>query len=58
DQLTNQVAELTSEVEALKGDKAAAEMKAQEAAAAAMAAKEEADRANDRIDNIAESYTK
>jgi murein lipoprotein len=58
DQLTNQVAELTSEVEALKSDKVAAEMKAQEASAAAMAAKEEADRANDRIDNIAESYTK
>lgn len=58
DLLTNQVAELSNEVEALKSDKAAAEMKAQEASAAAMAAKEEADRANDRIDNIAESYTK
>ena len=58
DQLPNQDAQLTSEVEALKSDKAAAEMKAQEASEAAMAAKEEADRANDRIDNIAESYTK
>ena len=41
DQLTNQVAELSSEVEALKRDKAAAEMKAQEASAGAQRRPEE-----------------
>lgn len=58
DQLTNQVAELSSQVETLKRDKAAAEMQAKDASDAAIAAKEEAARANDRIDNIANSYTK
>ncbi|POF61029.1 hypothetical protein CRN58_00405, partial [Vibrio vulnificus] len=54
----NQVDVLTKEVAALKSNQADAEMKAKEAATAAMAAQEEAERANERIDNIAQSYTK
>ncbi len=56
--LKNQVDVLTKEVAALKSNQADAEMKAKEAATAAMAAQEEAERANERIDNIAQSYTK
>ncbi|HAU8284358.1 TPA: Lpp/OprI family alanine-zipper lipoprotein [Vibrio vulnificus] len=56
--LKNQVDVLTKEMAALKSNQADAEMKAKEAATAAMAAQEEAERANERIDNIAQSYTK
>ncbi|ELM6647321.1 Lpp/OprI family alanine-zipper lipoprotein [Vibrio vulnificus] len=56
--LKNQVDVLTKEVAALKSNQADAEMTAKEAATAAMAAQEEAERANERIDNIAQSYTK
>ena len=58
DELKNQVAQLTSELNALKNEQSTAEMKAKQAADSAMAAQEEAARANERIDNIAQSYTK
>ncbi|PMH43150.1 hypothetical protein BCU68_03945 [Vibrio sp. 10N.286.49.B3] len=57
-ELQNQVAQLSQEVSALKSEQKSAEMKASEASQAAMTAKEDAERANDRIDNIARSYTK
>ena len=56
--LTTQVDELSKEVAALKANQSDADAKAAEAAAAAAAAQDEADRANERIDNIAQSYTK
>ncbi|AUI88484.1 hypothetical protein BS333_19360 [Vibrio azureus] len=50
-ELSNQVSELSQNVQSLQSD-------VQKSGAAAMAAQEEAERANDRIDNIAQSYTK
>ncbi|GAB2646975.1 Lpp/OprI family alanine-zipper lipoprotein [Vibrio panuliri] len=51
DELSNQVSQLSQDVNALKSD-------VQKSGSAAMAAQEEAARANERIDNIAQSYTK
>jgi len=51
DELSNQVSQLSQNVQALQSD-------VQKSGAAAMAAQEEAERANERIDNIAQSYTK
>ncbi|NOH72553.1 hypothetical protein F0225_14560 [Vibrio pectenicida] len=44
DELSNQVSQLSKDVQALKSE--------------SMSAREEAARANERIDNIAQSYTK
>ncbi len=51
DDLSNQVSQLSSDVQALKNE-------VQMGNKNAMAAQEEAERANERIDNIAQSYTK
>ena len=51
DELSNQVSQLSQDVNSLKSD-------VQVAGGAALAAQEEAARANERIDNIAQSYTK
>ncbi|WP_162047797.1 Lpp/OprI family alanine-zipper lipoprotein [Vibrio taketomensis] len=51
DELSNQVSQLSQDVNSLKSD-------VQRAGGAAVAAQEEAARANERIDNIAQSYTK
>ncbi len=56
--LSSQVDELSSEVSSLKSSQSSAEMKAGKATDAAMSAQDEAARANERIDNIAQSYTK
>ncbi|MDB1125775.1 Lpp/OprI family alanine-zipper lipoprotein [Vibrio algarum] len=56
--LSSQIDELSSEVAALKSEQSMAEMKASKATDAAMSAQDEAARANERIDNIAQSYTK
>lgn len=58
DELNNKVSQLSQEVASLKGEQADAEMKSKMAADTAMSAQEEAARANERIDNIAQSYTK
>ena len=51
DDLNNQVSQLSADVQALKDE-------VQMGNKNAMAAQEEASRANERIDNIAQSYTK
>lgn len=51
DELSNQVSQLSQDVQALQSN-------VQKSGEAAMAAQEEAARANERIDNIAQSYTK
>ncbi|EEX94343.1 outer membrane lipoprotein [Vibrio orientalis CIP 102891 = ATCC 33934] len=51
DELNNQVSQLSQNVEALQAE-------VSKSGDAAMAAQEEAARANERIDNIAQSYTK
>ncbi|MDF2152673.1 Lpp/OprI family alanine-zipper lipoprotein [Vibrio sp. CAU 1672] len=51
DELSNQISQLSQDVQMLKSD-------VQKSGDAAMAAQEEAARANERIDNIAQSYTK
>ncbi|MEH0667420.1 hypothetical protein H4F18_09515 [Vibrio scophthalmi] len=51
DELSNQVSQLSQDVSALQAD-------VRKSGDAAMAAQEEAARANERIDNIAQSYTK
>jgi murein lipoprotein len=51
DELSNQVSQLSQDVQALKSE-------TRKSGDAAMAAQEEAARANERIDNIAQSYTK
>jgi murein lipoprotein len=56
--LSSQVEQLSSEVAALKSSQSSAEMAAGQAKDAAMSAQDEANRANQRIDNIAQSYTK
>ncbi|WP_070969284.1 Lpp/OprI family alanine-zipper lipoprotein [Vibrio sonorensis] len=55
DELSNQVSQLSQEVSSLKSELSS---QVQKAGNAAMSAQEEAARANDRIDNIAQSYTK
>ena len=49
--LSNQVSQLSQNVQSLQSD-------IRKSTDAAMSAREEAERANDRIDNIAQSYTK
>ncbi|MCM5507560.1 Lpp/OprI family alanine-zipper lipoprotein [Vibrio sp. SCSIO 43169] len=51
DELSNQVSQLSQDVQALQSD-------VRKSGDAAMSAQEEAARANERIDNIAQSYTK
>ncbi|MDA0150233.1 Lpp/OprI family alanine-zipper lipoprotein [Vibrio sp. LaRot3] len=51
DELSNQVSQLSQEVQSLKSEVG-------KSGDAAMSAQEEAARANERIDNIAQSYTK
>ncbi|WP_260260694.1 Lpp/OprI family alanine-zipper lipoprotein [Vibrio intestinalis] len=51
DELSNQVSQLSQDVQALKSEVG-------KSGDAAMSAQEEAARANERIDNIAQSYTK
>ncbi|MEF1284717.1 Lpp/OprI family alanine-zipper lipoprotein [Vibrio sp. M250220] len=51
DELSNQVSQLSQDVQTLQSE-------VRKSGNAAMAAQEEAARANERIDNIAQSYTK
>ncbi|UUM33102.1 Lpp/OprI family alanine-zipper lipoprotein [Vibrio japonicus] len=51
DELSNQVSQLSQDMQSLRSD-------VRRTADAAMSAQEEAARANERIDNIAQSYTK
>ncbi|MFC5080276.1 Major outer membrane lipoprotein Lpp precursor [Vibrio thalassae] len=51
DDLSNQVSQLSADVQALRSEVLIGNKNA-------MAAQEEAERANERIDNIAQSYTK
>ncbi|NVD08850.1 hypothetical protein FCU94_18540 [Vibrio sp. JPW-9-11-11] len=51
DELSNQVSQLSQDVQALQSE-------VRKSNDSAMAAQEEAARANERIDNIAQSYTK
>lgn len=54
----SQLNQLNQEVQALEDEKATLTSEAQRAKSTAEAAQEEAARANERIDNIAQSYTK
>lgn len=56
--LNDQVSQLNQDVQALKDEKATLTYEAQRAKSTAEVAQEEAARANERIDNIAQSYTK
>ncbi|MDP5252631.1 MULTISPECIES: Lpp/OprI family alanine-zipper lipoprotein [unclassified Vibrio] len=49
---------IEQDISSIKSQQADTNAKASQAAEAAAAAQEEASRANDRIDNIAQSYTK
>ncbi|WP_428774164.1 Lpp/OprI family alanine-zipper lipoprotein [Vibrio sp.] len=55
DELSNQVDQLSQDVAMMKSELSSDIKKSNDAA---MAAQEEAERANERIDNIAQSYTK
>ncbi len=55
--LSSQVDQLSKDVAALKSRQADTDRKANQALEAARSAQDEADRANKRIDNIAQSYT-
>lgn len=56
--LNSKVDQLSADVAAMKSSSDSAAMASKDAKSAAMAAQEEAARANERIDNIAQSYTK
>lgn len=58
DQLSNQVSDLSNQVSSLQNSQSQMMSKLNATSDAAMSAQEEAARANERIDNIAQSYTK
>jgi murein lipoprotein len=58
DELTNQVSQLSTQVDSLKNEQMSLSDKVDQTAASAQAAQESAQRANDRIDHIAQSYKK